>query len=291
MNMKCFYHKSDLDGHCSGAIVKMKYPECEMIGVDYDDTLSELFDTTELTIDFGETVFIVDFSFDIDDMDYLAFNCDLHWIDHHKSSIEKLGSFTDPIKGIRYHEKDGDKPSDKKAGCELTWEYLYPDEALPKAVKLLGRYDVWDHTNSEVLPFQYGMRSLESTLPEKTVWTHLFEYGNSIIVEKIVEAGAVLIEYQQKQDEMYAKGMSFEATFEGLRAIAINKAFCNSKVFDSVYDPEKHDVMIAFGLKDGDWKYSLYSTKPEIDVSKLAVKYGGGGHAGASGFYSKEYVL
>lgn len=33
--MKCFYHSSDLDGHCSGVIIKQKYPKCEMIGINY----------------------------------------------------------------------------------------------------------------------------------------------------------------------------------------------------------------------------------------------------------------
>ena len=33
--MKCFFHSADLDGHCSGAIVKHKYPDCEMIGINY----------------------------------------------------------------------------------------------------------------------------------------------------------------------------------------------------------------------------------------------------------------
>jgi len=35
--MKCFYHSVDLDGHCSGAIVKRAYPDCEMIGINYGD--------------------------------------------------------------------------------------------------------------------------------------------------------------------------------------------------------------------------------------------------------------
>ena len=35
--MKCFYHRIDFDGVCSAAIVKAKYPECELIGIDYGD--------------------------------------------------------------------------------------------------------------------------------------------------------------------------------------------------------------------------------------------------------------
>ena len=33
----CFYHKADLDGVCSAAIVKHFVPECELYGIDYGD--------------------------------------------------------------------------------------------------------------------------------------------------------------------------------------------------------------------------------------------------------------
>ena len=37
MNPICFYHKSDLDGVCSAAIVKRFVPDCELYGVDYGE--------------------------------------------------------------------------------------------------------------------------------------------------------------------------------------------------------------------------------------------------------------
>ena len=54
--MKCFFHSVDLDGHCSGAIVKKAYPECEMIGINYGDSFPWG------VIGPGEKVVMVDFS-------------------------------------------------------------------------------------------------------------------------------------------------------------------------------------------------------------------------------------
>ena len=34
---------------------------------------------------------------------------------------------------------------------------------------------------------------------------------------------------------------------------------------------------------------SIYSDKPNIDVSEIALKYGGGGHVSASGFAFKTF--
>ena len=273
--MKCFYHKSDLDGHCSGAIVKKFHPECEMIGVDYKDSIHDF----ELVK--GEKVFIVDFSFNMEEMKFLSGHTELHWIDHHKSKIEDAHA-------VGFLASGGQSLEIGIAGCELTWEYL-TDSKMPQSVRLLGRYDVWDLKDSKVLPFQYGMREHENTLPDSPIWAALLADNNQ--VDEITGRGAVILAYQDKQNAMYAKGMSYEAKFEGLRAIVMNKAYTNSKAFDAVYDPAKHDIMVLFGVKPKEYKYTLFCDKPEIDVSEIAKKYGGGGHKGAAGFYSETQVV
>lgn len=275
--MKCFYHKTDLDGHCSGAIVKRKYPECEMIGVDYVDqgTLHK----PDWGIKENETVFVVDFSFNRDEMIWLNSFTKLNWIDHHKSAIEKMIDLPFPIKGV---QEIG------KAGCELTWEFLF-DEDVPLPVWLLGRYDVWDHKDYRVLDFQYGMRIVKNTLPDSDVWEDVFE--NSSTVDIFIENGSSILMYEESQNKKYAESMCFETTFQGLRAIVVNKPFSNSKVFDSVYNESKHDIMIIFGYKPLMFKYSLYSTKDDVDCSEIATSFGGGGHKGAAGFYSERLLF
>lgn len=277
--MKCFYHKSDLDGHCAGAIVKYRYPECEMIGVDYRDTMVNL----DLGIRRGEKIFVVDFCFDAIDMEDLYRNARLYWIDHHKSSIEIMHRVGINSRGLQ---------STEKARCELTWKYLFPERDMPRAVRYIGRYDVWDHQIQDVLPFQYGMREGIDTFPEAPIWKCLLEEDLAgTMTSNLVKTGEIILRYQDKQNEMYAKGMAYEAEFEGLRAVVMNKPFANSKAFDAVYKPEKHDIMVLFGVKPGEVKYTLFTDKPEVDVSEIAKKYGGGGHKGAAGFYSKTMVV
>jgi len=274
--MKCFYHKSDLDGHCSGAIVKRKFPQCEMIGVDYLDKLDNFVFTA------GETVYIVDFSFDIDEMMKYNRFIDIHWIDHHKSKIDEAHN-------LGFIAAGGQSLEIGQAGCELTWQYLYPKEPIPKAVFHLGRYDVWDHSDLDTLPFQYGMRQQDNTYPESSLWDNIFKKCQTI--EGVIKVGKTIIAYEKTQNAKYAKGMSYEAEFHGLRAIIMNKAYANSLSFESVYDPEKHDIMILFGVKPGEVKYTLFCTKPDIDVSAIAKTYGGGGHKGAAGFYRSKCII
>lgn len=281
--MKCFYHKSDLDGQCSGAIVKYHYPECEMIGVEYNDTVD--FDS----IVTGEVIFVVDFSFDKETMERLAKLTTLIYIDHHKSSIEENKDISWVLGKRQASGLSGDKSQDK-AACELTWETFGYSE-IPCGIKLLSQYDVWNLKNPDVLHFQYGMRQFD-TRPEKDLfnWEYVFKNSNNI-VESIIDSGQTILAYEKMQNEKYATGMAYETKFEGYNAIVMNKSFANSSAFDSVWNDEKHDIMILFGSKKDEYKYSIYTKKNDIDCSMIAKKYGGGGHPMASGFYSKERLV
>lgn len=273
--MKCFYHSADLDGHCSGAIIKKEYTDCEMIGIDYGDEFP--WDTIEK----DEIVFMVDFCLQpFEQMIRLNGNCELIWIDHHKSAMEeetkyckekKISYSNRPIEGLR---RIG------IGACALVWEFLYPQRQVPYGVKLLAEYDVWNHENPETLPFQYGMR-IENTLPDSYIWPTVFSYDNeNFITERILEGGAIL-RYVDQYNEMYAKGSYFITQFEGYKCMAINKGLTNSQLFDSVVN-DTIEIMIAFSWRKEKWIVFLYSSK--VDVSIIAKSYKGGGHKGAAGF-------
>lgn len=273
--MKCFYHSADLDGHCSGAIVKLKYPECNMIGINYGQELKME------TIEEGEAVFMVDFCLQpFDQMEILNQKCHLHWIDHHaKGSLDEAYKRGFLASGGQFIEVG-------KAGCELTWEYVNPDKPMPHAVFLLGRYDVWDHgCHPHVLAFQYGMRAFEDTSPNNTaLWDNILF---SDYVGGVVRKGIILLEYEKQQNAKFCRAYAFETELNGLKAICANKGFTNSSLFYTFYKSEDHKLMITFTrLKRpaGKWTVSLYSTHDDVDCGEIAKSFGGGGHKGAAGF-------
>jgi oligoribonuclease NrnB/cAMP/cGMP phosphodiesterase (DHH superfamily) len=271
--MKCFYHSADLDGHCSGAIVKQKHPECEMIGINYGD------DFPWDSIKKDETVYMVDFCLQpFSEMTELFAKTSLVWIDHHESAIKEYEDIGVPMPGLR---------EIGTAACELTWKYFHK-ERTPRAVFLLGRYDVWDHSNDDVLPFQYGMRMDEDTNPMAKIWTYLFN-DEPYVVDETIDKGKTVLEYQSQQNRKIIQARGFDIDFDGLRVIACNQAMTNSQLFDSVWDPDKYDAMLTFSMRPNrQWTISMYSTKPDIDVSVICKARGGGGHKGASGFQCKE---
>lgn len=283
----CYYHKIDLDGKCSAAIVRRKYPDCELIGVDYPDRPD--FDK----INEGDAVFVVDFSFEPHDMQALMDYSDgnVCWIDHHKSAIQKIEAQCLPESNIKLTQVIAGKREIGKAGCELTWEYLFPDEPMPEAVRLLGRYDVWDHADEDVLLFQYGMKQLIWN-PDFNLWESLLITPSPVLIQKIKQDGSPISLYDLRQTEDYAREMAFPVEFEGHKAWAINKALSNSQIFETLEGSDERPLWILFSFRDGVWKYSLrLASGSVIDVSEIALKYGGGGHADAAGFKSDKYLL
>lgn len=274
--MKCFYHSADLDGHCSGAIVLSKYPNCEMIGINYGhDFLWE-------KIQPQEQVIMVDFCLQpFSDMLRLNKVSTLTWIDHHKTAIEEEYKHNVQIVGSRCVDQ---------SGCELTWKYFYPGVETPQSVYLLGRYDVWDlKADERILPFQWGLRRC-NTLPDNWfLWNGLLK--KDFDISSIIQHGQTILDYVASTNEKFCKAYSFETTFEGYRAICCNRGFTNSQLFDSVWDESKYDLMLTFcrlPLPKKQWTVSIYTTKKDIDAGVIAKKYGGGGHPGAAGFQCDE---
>lgn len=289
--MKCFYHSADLDGHCSGAIIKYKYRTCDLVPINYGDPFP--WDI----INYKETVYMVDFSLQpFSDMIKLKQTSgDLIWIDHHKTAIQAWMESNCDFKGIRI---------DGQAGCELVWDHCFTSPR-PRVVNLLGRYDVWDHDGwPDVLPFQYGLR-LEDTDPRTSMnlWRALFEDDNRC--SNFVLMGETVLRYESQTNTKFCKAYAFETLMpinpnpmgdalgsqRHLRAICANKGFTNSKLFDSLWNPEKYAIMITFcrlPMRKGLWTVSLYSDHLDVDCGAIAKAFGGGGHKGAAGFQCQE---
>lgn len=284
-----FYHKSDLDGRCSSAILKYHIPDITLVGIDHGDPFPWNM------INSGTIVYMCDFSLPDINLMYRLWekSAEFIWIDHHKSAIERYNTFCNDFYTInRTSWSLSGSRSIGKAACELTWEWFHPNEEVPLFIELLGAYDTWRNSDQDfweemILPFQYGVQ-IESMNPEyhMEIWKEYFEDSGNLngILQETVEQGTSIHDYLNQRNAQNAERNAYEAEFEGIRAICINSLEHSSSILDSVYNPDIHDIMIVYTHQKDSWYISLYSTKDDIDCSKLASKYGGGGHFSASGF-------
>ncbi len=276
---KCFYHSKDLDGKCSGAIIKTAVPDCKMIGFDY----GERFPWEEITKD--DTIYMVDLSRPtVDELFKIEDSCEeFILIDHHKSIFEKLKDSERKLKNV-HMELD-------KAACQIAWKVMFPNKITPTAVILLGKYDIWHHDDPRVVLFQMGMLAYE-THPLSDIWREIFNQKGEGHYEKIIiktiELGERIKQYQNNADK-WAMNFTFVTEWEGLRFLCLNNVRTGSPQFNSKYDPKIHDAFLIFyRTPEKKWSVHMYTEKKELDLSVIAEKYGGGGHTDACGCEMSE---
>lgn len=305
------FHHNDFDGRCAAWIVwkkfhkqyykngkKVKGKRMKFIEVNYGHRI----DFKDIQL--NETIYIVDFSFDVEQMkELLKITNNIHWIDHHITAINKFADFPYTIKGIR---KNG------IAGCVLTWEYLFPDKKIPYYVRLVGDYDVWTFKyGMDTRYFQLGLKVENTELHSLNLpailssnvkynfatflpcWDKLHKPWN---VRKIINKGKAIYDYNEKQNEQLCNS-GFNTELNGYTAFAVNSTYVSSDTFASMekgYKADfKYDIWIGFyKTKEGKWKYSL--RRPDwstVDLSEIAKSYGGGGHVAAAGFTIDELIV
>jgi len=286
--MICIYHNRDFDGFCSAAIVKLEHPNATFIGWDYGQPYPELPE--------NESVIMVDISFEMKEMLVVAKHSkwNLTWIDHHISAIKDYEKFIGEGESFCKAILDS-----SISACEATWKYFFKDKPLPAIVELLGVYDTWRKDDKAIweqgaLPLQTGLRQICNGLnnfPMKYFEQHFDElecvYKDSNSLDEILRDGKIILQYQNMQNESRCNNSAFEREFEGLKAICL-VGVIGSQSFQVAWDTGKYDIMIAASYTKDRWTVSLYTEKPEIDVSVICKKYGGGGHKGAAGFVTQD---
>lgn len=257
-------------------------PDAELIGWDYGDPLLEFPKNGAVyVLDLSPECFV---KTSILDEQWGR----LVWIDHHATAIAKWPS---EFPGYRI---------DGVAACRLAWQWfshpacrtLAPFSKKdfvsrrvvePLAVRLAGEYDIWDKRDRNAELFQHGLRSVPLT---DGVWLALLEGGTPILpnpVHSLLQRGEAIQFAKTAENESIIKACGFTIDFEGFKLLACNAARYNSQLFAAALTPE-HDGCLGFNWDGKQWRVSLYTDKPGIDLSPVAVKFGGGGHRGACGF-------
>lgn len=300
------YHSEDFDGIFCREIAKKFLGERDVtfIGWNYGDP--------EPTVDKNDQLYILDLS-----IDSLMSHPKLIWIDHHKTAMDKYlgdGSWT----------LTGDRQAyciDGVAACRLAWQwfsgfvnsfgndipqkedYLARRVSEPWAVRLAGEYDILDKRDPNAELFQHGLRSCDLT----THWKLLLEYDElqtsgdvgywikinpdgtipNPAVGLLLDNGRIVQYARENSDAAAIQKFGYDLEFEGLNFLACNWGATgfNSLAFKAGIKPH-HDGLLGYRLTGKHWSVSLYHApgKEHHDLSKIATRYGGGGHKGACGF-------
>lgn len=239
-----------------------------------------------LTADFvqemtGKNIIICDFAYKFDQLVQI-FNVANGFmiLDHHKTAEKDLLGVPDYLKIFDM----------KRSGCGITWDYFYPNEKIPKFLAHIQDRDIWTQDDPEAATYvphtaefvayfyeqKFDFELWETYLDDKvtqlaidkgTAW---LEYKN-ICIDRILKKASYVI---QKIDEQFVIGLYVNS--------AEHKSDIGNQLFDKIPFGDFSCVW-DYDLYKDETSYSLRSTDDRYDVSKIAGKFGGGGHRNASG--------
>ena len=307
-NLVVFYH-SDMDGVCSRNLIvetiKAYNKNLKIITVPYNYDKTFSFKEYLEDIDFTDVI-AVDLSLkpeDIHTISYLSGAFIL--IDHH---ISTLRSYTNTGRSIYQDDEDEDTyiyVDDTRCATRIIYETLYSNSNInqfarnvnPEVIKNVDMYDRWTHVGVSKVPLylnEYFFNSGRMIFDSKFVndvllandieFSYIREYGYNLyetrianIREKVkafVKFGKV--KYLDKEYDVCTFVTDVGAGSTGLER--------ELEIYDMVR-------LVRYNLKTDTFIVSLYTSKYNIDVSKIAESFGGGGHKKAAGYRIKRSEL
>lgn len=314
-------HHNDMDGRAGGYILYKYYNS--FINEEDIKTLECGYNMTfewDKLIDKNDIVAIVDYSLNHGQyqslVEYLNDRTNIVWIDHHKSAIEQYTEQSS-LEGLRNIEYCGAELAymftlgycqdltnangvyNRKTQIrEKNLDNAYAK--LPTWVKEVGNFDCWrmnihmDYSKQ----FNYGVQmhwdeNQLTTREGRNFWAKIDQSNN---IDEYVNEGKIIMKYNDAQNAKAVKINGFEcrlrkSDFSDYKAIALNTASIGSDVFKSVYNDYEIGFVFCYSEKNKENKHMSFSVyrlgmnpQKNIDVSKIAQSFGGGGHAGAAGF-------
>ena len=285
-----YYHSKDLDGRFSGAVLKFQYPDIELRGWDYKDPTPPIEDLQGY-----DEVILIDITFPFDKMIEYGRVLNLTVIDHHisvKREADEWLEFNTAFNGELQLPFTYIYDNELSA-CELGFKHYFG--YVPPIVEAVGKYDTWrafgtDLWDNVILPIKFYMYGKvgnpNDVNPE---WFVNDEFTSGVKINEMISIGKSIMDYERKMDESRCKSYAFETNAFGLRVLAMNTPFFSSEVMRTMFDPEKHDIMVGFNYNGRNWGVNLRSPKGGADVSRIAKARGGGGHISAAGYESQTF--
>lgn len=322
MKTTVIHHSADFDGLFCREIARKFLPDATLIGWDYGDLKIPFpVEGTVYVMDLSPECFDGDY-----DPSRLIW-IDHHKSAIEKFTPRITGYTLDGVAACRlawqwfslaeksHNEGDGAKNPNGGFYCLPTkQEFIDRKVSEPRAVTLAGEYDIWDKRDPDVDIFQLGLRSRELSAfdwsemlsmkrPSIDEIESLISVGHDknlinpdgtstpAVVWQLLDSGRMLKSYVNRRDAGIVEALGFPVEFEGVKFLALNSAGKGSLQFAAKdYTEYGHDALLKFNYTGTHWDVSLYHAKhrTDLDLSAIAVKYGGGGHRGACGFRAEK---
>lgn len=263
-NIVVLYHNDCTDGFSSAWVAWKKFGQkADYIGIDPG--------TAPIAGLKDKEIYMVDLIYPIQYLKKLvATNKKFVAIDHHISNQKTFELVPEGLFGLNH------------SGAVLTWTYFYPETKIPKLLQHVEDMDLWRFK----MPGTKGIIAFLDTVDfDFKKWSNMTKnIDNKIKYSQYLRKGEFIMKYQDQLIENIISNHAMLVDFFGYKTYAVNSPVFNSQIANTLYKKLPPIGIVWSQGNDGSIHVSLRSNG-EVDVSKLAMKFkGGGGHKGSSGF-------
>jgi uncharacterized protein len=256
------YHDPCQDGFAAAYVAWTVYgDEAEYVPVKYGNSPPAMEE--------GSQVLIVDFSYPRDVLEEMAHRYyPLEVLDHHKTAQEDL-------EGLPYATFDMNR-----SGAVMTWDWFYPHTEPPKLLLYVQDRDLWKWDLPDSKKFNAAIACYPKEFP---VWAALVR-NMELEPRNLLTQGAAILQAQGRVIEGQCKEAQLQE-IAGHMVPVVNATAHISEVGHELLE-RFPDCRFSASYRDtsgGLREWSLRS-RGDFDVSEVAKKFGGGGHASAAGF-------
>jgi oligoribonuclease NrnB/cAMP/cGMP phosphodiesterase (DHH superfamily) len=220
----------------------------------------------------NKEIYILDYSFNKETLqNLLGTNKSVLVIDHHLSAEADVTSFPNNIFDNNH------------SAAVLSWKYFHPDTDVPSLLEYIEDHDIWKFALPNNREFNVSLGEYKMDF---YIWDNLVkELGDEVFYRNFIKSGAVVAKFEDRLVDRILENKE-RVLFEGHEVWALNA----ERVYRSILGHHlaslnKENGDIAMGIiyyhAKGQVSISLRS-EGDVDVSKIAEKYGGAGHKNAA---------
>ena len=264
-----FYHKNCQDGFACAWVARQKFKnKAEYIPFNYQSFFDDNIKRKKL--------YFLDVCPDRKILKKLRKdNCEIVMIDHHLSAKKNLdlacpGSF---IINLNMNH----------SASVLAWKYFFPQKKTPKLLLYIEDIDLWKFKkrfSREIIAY---MDSFDFDFKK---WNKLAsDIDDKEKRKKYISEGKKIVRYQDEMIEQIVE-QAKKIKIGKIKTLAVNSSILISEIGDALI--KKLPPMAVIWFESGNKKRVSMRSNGKIDVSKIAEKYGGGGHKCAASFVIKS---
>ncbi|KKL76055.1 hypothetical protein LCGC14_2048700 [marine sediment metagenome] len=259
------YHANCDDGFGAAWVAWKQFgDDAVYLPVKYNDPLPD--------IPVGSKVFILDFSYPRDALEWLGDRCRVVLIDHHKTSKEDLQDL--PFANFDM----------ERSGAGMTWDYFNDSQLRPPLINHIEDRDLWRFALDGTKQISSGLRSYPMDF-------HTWD-GFAYETDRLRSEGVTVERYIQRLVENLAEDARIETWPEGPVIVVNAPGQLTSELADYLIEMEHYQGDQAYfvaAYKDmADRRLWSLRSRGDFDVSAVAKARGGGGHKNAAGFTEKQ---